>query len=199
MSKAGQHLVGYNVQSVVDGKHRLPETNVYRCPGKQDLHPYGEPHRRAGTGTLYTRYSRPPGACQDCPLKAACLPASGRRQIERSEHAPVVDALRQRMADQEPARMRQRAGLVEHPFGTLKRWFGWDHFLVRGFEKVWGEMSLMVLGYKLTRVIHILGVQAFGDYCAQRWSNRLLTTSAAIATLSIGRCFLLNSSIGDGF
>jgi hypothetical protein len=35
--------------------------------------------------------------------------------------------------------MRQRAGLVEHPFGTLKRWFGWDHFLVRGFEKVGGR------------------------------------------------------------
>jgi transposase len=152
----------------------LPDTDVYRCPGNQELHRYGEPHRRAGTGTLYTRYSRPPGACQDCPLKASCLPASGRRQIERSEHAPVVEALRQRMADQGPARMRQRAGLVEHPFGTLKRWFGWDHFLVRGFEKVWGEMSLMVLGYNLTRVIHILGVQAFRDYCAQRLSRRLL-------------------------
>ena len=154
----------------------LPETDVYLCPGKQELHQYGTPHRRAGTGTLYTRYSRPPGACQDCPLKASCLPASGRRQIERSEHAPVVDALRQRMADQGPARMRQRAGLVEHPFGTLKRWFGWDHFLVRGFEKVRGEMSLMVLGYNLTRVIHILGVQAFRDYCAQRLSSRLLPT-----------------------
>jgi len=257
LRKGDQHLVGYNVQSCVDGKHRLiahddvtnagndtqqlapqaiaakevlgvekvtavvdagyfneaqlatcaqanitvyvpvpdyekrltakgrlsgasfkylPETNVYLCPGDQELHPYGEPHRRAGTGTLYTRYSRPPGACQDCPLKASCLPASGRRQIERSEHAPVVEALRQRMADQGPARLRQRAGLVEHPFGTLKRWFGWDHFLVRGFEKVWGEMSLMVLGYNLTRVIHILGVQAFRDDCAQRLSNRLLPT-----------------------
>jgi transposase len=154
----------------------LPETNVYVCPGGQELHQYGEPHRRAGTGTLYTRYSRPPGACQDCPLKASCLPASGRRQIERSEHASVVEDLRQRMADQGPARMRQRAGLVEHPYGTLKRWFGWDHFLVRGFEKVWGEMSLMVLGYNLTRVIHILGAQAFRDYCAQRLTDRLLPT-----------------------
>jgi len=70
-----------------------------------------------------------------------------------------------------PERMRQRAGLVEHPFGTLKRWFGWDHFLVRGFAKVRGEMALMVLGYNLTRVLHILGWQAFRDYCAQRLSG----------------------------
>lgn len=52
--------------------------------------------------------------------------------------------------------MRQRASVVEHPFGTLKRWFGWDHFLMRGFQKVRGENALMVLGYNLTRVINIL-------------------------------------------
>ena len=62
--------------------------------------------------------------------------------------------------------MGKGQGLVEHPFGTLKRWFGWDHFLVRGFEKVRGEMSILVLGYNLTRVINILGVVAFREYCA---------------------------------
>jgi hypothetical protein len=72
------------------------------------------------------------------------------------------------MAEHGSERMRQRSGLVEHPFGTLKRWFGWDHFLVRGFEKVGGEMSIMVLGYNLTRVINTLGVRAFTDHCARR-------------------------------
>ena len=49
-------------------------------------------------------------------------------------------------------------------FGTLKTWFGWRHFLLRGFKKVRGEMSLMVLGYNLTRVINILGLDAFRAY-----------------------------------
>jgi transposase len=173
LTKAGQRLIGYNVQHVVDGKHRLiphhevtnagndteqlaaqaiaaqevlasdellavadagyfsegllaeceragitvylpvpdyeqrltakgrlsgarfeylPERDVYRCPGDQELHRYGEPHRRAGTGTLYTRYSRPPGQCEDCAFKTSCLPASGRRTIERSEHAATCRA-----------------------------------------------------------------------------------------------------------
>jgi hypothetical protein len=78
--------------------------------------------------------------------------------------------------------MRQRAGLVEHPFGTLKRWFGWDHFLVRGFEKVGGEMSIMVLGYNLTRVINTLGVRAFTDYCARRKHETSTEARAALAT-----------------
>ena len=105
---------------------------------------------------------------------------TGRRQIFRSEHAPVAEAHRRRMAEEGAERMRQRASLVEHPFGTLKRWFGWDHFLVRGFEKVRGEMSLMVLGYNLTRVINILGLQAFRDYCAQRLTSGRMAAQAAV-------------------
>jgi hypothetical protein len=78
-------------------------------------------------------------------------------------------------------RMRQRAGLAEHPFGTLKRWFGWDHFLVRGFEKVRGEMSLMVLGYNLVRVLNVLGLDAFREYCAQRACNGARGTGTVMA------------------
>jgi hypothetical protein len=85
------------------------------------------------------------------------------------------------MHEQGAERMRQRCGLVEHPFGTLKRWFGWDHFLVRGFEKVGGEMSIMVLGYNLTRVINTIGVRAFTDYCARREHIKRTTAQSAMA------------------
>ncbi len=71
-----------------------------------------------------------------------------------------------------------RSGLAEHPFGTLKRWFGWDHFLVRGFSKVRGEMSIMVLGYNLMRVIRIIGLEAFRAYCALKTR---MAVEAAIA------------------
>jgi Transposase DDE domain len=46
--------------------------------------------------------------------------------------------------------MRRRSGIVEHPFGTLKCRAGYRHFLVRGFNKVRGEWSLMVLCYNFT-------------------------------------------------
>jgi hypothetical protein len=45
--------------------------------------------------------------------------------------------------------MRQRSALVEHPFGTLKRRAGWDHFLMRGLEKSQGEFSLMAENVKV--------------------------------------------------
>jgi len=42
------------------------------------------------------------------------------------------------------------------------------YFLVRGFQKVRGEMSRMVLGYNWLRVSNLLGMSAFRDYCAWR-------------------------------
>jgi hypothetical protein len=154
--------------------------DAYVCPGGEVLRPQGKP--APIYGILRQRYTRPPTACQGCPLKCVCLPGkTPRRQLYRSEHAAVAEAHRQRMAAEGAERMRQRAGLVEHPFGTLKRWFGWDHFLVRGFAKVRGEMALMVLGYNLMRVLTILGWQAFRDYCAQRLSCHGAATPAARA------------------
>jgi cell division protein FtsB len=154
--------------------------DVYVCLGGEVLRPQGKP--APIHGILRRRYTRPAKACQGCPLKGICLPESGAgRQIYRSEHAAVAEIHGQRMAEQGRERMAQRASLVEHPFGTLKRWFGWDHFLVRGFEKVRGEMSLMVLGYNLIRVINILGLAALRDYCAQRLPRGQTATQAEVA------------------
>jgi hypothetical protein len=52
--------------------------------------------------------------------------------------------------------MRMRKALVEHPFGTIKRWFGYTYFLVKGLEKVRTEWTLMTLCYNLKRVLNLV-------------------------------------------
>lgn len=54
---------------------------------------------------------------------------------------------------------RQRQMIVEHPFGTLKRNFGYYYFLTRGLKSVKTEMSLGFLAYNFKRVLNILGVK----------------------------------------
>ena len=78
--------------------------------------------------------------------------------------------------------MRRRAELAEHPFGTLKCRAGYRHFLVRGFDKVRGEWSLMALCYNFSRVLTIMGVDGFIAYLAkvQRTGLRLLGALAAV-------------------
>jgi transposase len=56
-------------------------------------------------------------------------------------------------------KVKSRKSIVEHPFGTIKRWMDQGYFLTRGLEKVRGEMSLTVLAYNLKRVIRIIGVK----------------------------------------
>ena len=56
--------------------------------------------------------------------------------------------------------MRVRRQTVEHPFGTIKYWMGWTHFLTKTLARVRTEMSLHVLAYNLKRVMRILGIGA---------------------------------------
>lgn len=64
--------------------------------------------------------------------------------------------------------MRRRKALAEHPFGTLKCRAGYRHFLVRGFDKVRGEWSLMALCYNFSRVLRIIGLGPWMALLAQR-------------------------------
>lgn len=140
--------------------------DVYRCPAGQPLCRQGAP--RLQGGSLAQRYTASETACLNCALHRACLPEKSRcREVWRHEHEAVMAAHQQRMQTH-GAIMRERAALVEHPFGTLKRRAGWDHFLVRGLDKVRGEWSLMAWAYNFTRVLNIVGMDAFKRLCAQR-------------------------------
>jgi hypothetical protein len=63
--------------------------------------------------------------------------------------------------------------LAEHPFGTLKCRAGYRHFLVRGFDKVRGEWSLMALCYNFSRVLRIIGLGPWMALLAQRATKPL--------------------------
>jgi hypothetical protein len=54
--------------------------------------------------------------------------------------------------------MKRRREIVEHPFGTMKRWWDQGYFLMRGLPNVKAEMSLTVLAYNLKRAMKIVGV-----------------------------------------
>ena len=115
------------------------------------------------------KYASKSGGCGQCPLRTKCLPEkTPYRQIYRYEHEEVVEAHRKRMDQKGKEYMKKRASLAEHPFGTLKLWLGWTHFLMRGLDKVRAEMDLLMLSYNFKRVLNIIGIEAFREYCLQR-------------------------------
>jgi transposase len=143
------------------------ENDVYRCPAGQLLRP-SEARKINTGGRVEIRYTSRKADCDACPLRSRCLSANTpTRTIQRWEHEAVLERYRLRMNDTK-AHMRRRAELAEHPFGTLKCRAGYRHFLVRGFNNVRGEWSLMALCYNLSRVLNVLGMDALMAYFAER-------------------------------
>ena len=62
-----------------------------------------------------------------------------------------------------PDIMKRRRGIVEHPFGTIKRAMQQGEFLMKRRPKVRTEMSMTVLAYHLKRALNILGSRAIID------------------------------------
>jgi transposase len=147
------------------------EADVYRCPAGAALKPMNGV-KTSPAGRQDIRYVSLKSVCKACHLRERCLgPKSDKRTIYRWVHEEVIDRHRERMKNAGTL-MRQRACLVEHPFGTLKCRAGYRHFLVRGFDKVRGEWSLMALCYNLARVINILGFDGFVAFFAKRAAER---------------------------
>jgi hypothetical protein len=127
--------------------------DVYRCPAGERL---TYRYTNVEEGKTLRRYWT--GSCKTCALRAQCTTGSERR-ITRWEHEAVLEKVQDRL-DRNPAAMVVRRQTVEHPFGTIKCWMGWTHFLTKRLPKVATEMALNVLAYNMKRVMMIMGVGA---------------------------------------
>jgi len=57
------------------------------------------------------------------------------------------------------SKLKKRKTIVEHPFGTIKRWCDGSYLLMRGITKANADLSLSFLAYNMKRAINILGVR----------------------------------------
>jgi transposase len=164
------------------------DADAYRCPAEQLLHPIKGSWQNT-SGRIEIRYAARKATCSACKVKEFCLsPKASRRTIARWEHEDVLDRHQARMQASAEL-MRRRSGIVEHPFGTIKCRAGYRHFLVRGFNKVRGEWSLMALCYNFTRVLNILG---FKDFLARLID--FFSSSQRLLTVPLDRLYVVRGS-----
>src|SRR6266403_253046 len=158
--------------------------DAYRCPAGASLYPMKGRFQNT-SGRIEIRYASRKAICDTCQLRARCLSRKATtRIISRWEHEDVLERHRARMQGAGEL-MRRRSAIVEHPFGTLKCRAGYRHFLVRGFNKVRGEWSLMALCYNFTRVLNIMGFERFVACVAKVLLSRLRGSGVATARLQI--------------
>lgn len=132
-------------------------TDTYTCPAGAQLTTLGTLHHKKGTAneTSYRFKTYRTQACKACPLKSRCTKLS-KRIIQRSEYQDAVD-INDNNIKQNPQYYKRRQAICEHAFGTIKRHWGYTHTLLKGLQKVNGEMNLIMLCYNFMRTKSILG------------------------------------------
>ena len=134
-------------------------TDSYTCPAGAVLTSLGTWHNKKGEAneTSYRFKTYRTEACKTCPLKNQCTKLP-KRIIQRSEYQDAAD-INDNNIKQNPQYYKRRQAIVEHPFGTMKRHWGYTHTLLKGLQKVNGEMNLIMFCYNFLRTKNILGFE----------------------------------------
>ena len=134
-------------------------TDSYRCPAGAVLTSLGTWHNKKGEAneTSYRFKTYRTAACKSCSLKHQCTKLP-KRIIHRSEYQDAVD-INDNNIKRNPQYYKRRQAIVEHPFGTMKRHWGYTHTLLKGLQKVNGEMNLIMFCYNFLRTKNILGFE----------------------------------------
>ena len=134
------------------------EKDCYTCPQGKTLTTNGNWYKKAN-GSKYENLVKhyKTSECSTCPVKELCTRNKNGRLIERSQYAKAVEANTKRISEErEKYLLRQQ--IVEHPFGTIKRQWGFDHVLMKGLKKNEAEFGLIFSVYNLKRILSILGM-----------------------------------------
>lgn len=131
--------------------------DTYTCPAGAVLTSLGTWHNKKGEAqeTSYRFKTYRTDACKTCPLKSRCTKLP-KRIIQRSEYQDAVD-INDNNIKQNPQYYKRRQAICEHPFGSIKRHWGYTHTLLKGLQKVNGEMNLIMFCYNFMRTKSILG------------------------------------------
>jgi hypothetical protein len=166
----------------------------YTCPEGQYLTSNGRwytknngKHRQAYT---VKHYKLPFHVCDNCPFRLECageanLKNSKGRYIERNEYEDYIEENIERVRlNKELYRKRQQT--VEHPYGTIKRQWGYDYTLLKGKEKVTAELGIIFTCYNLRRAVSIFGASEL---------IRLMKAACAFVNCLLGAVLVQRASI----
>jgi hypothetical protein len=131
--------------------------DTYTCPQNQVLTTNGSWYikNRGKSFTQMKHYKTK--ACNVCPAKDVCTKNKDGRLIERSEHALYVEQNRVNI-EANTATYKRRQAIVEHPYGIIKRQWGFYYIMTKkGKKRASADVGFMFIAYNLRRIMNILG------------------------------------------
>lgn len=134
-----------------------PDQDTWVCPLGALLRRITAQPEADKNGRLTWKFRANEAECAACSKRSCCTKGGGGRMLRVSVRYPELKAYFEELKNTErKALIRKRKGLVEHPFGTIKRTLGFGYFLQRGLEAVGAEFQFSCFIYDLKRVLNVL-------------------------------------------
>jgi transposase len=131
-------------------------SDTYTCPQQQVLTTNGNWYQKNKARYFYLAKHYKTNACPGCPARALCTKNIKGRVIERSEYAPYIEQNRLNI-EANTALYKKRQSIVEHPYGTIKRQWGFYYVITKkGLKRASADVGFMFIAYNLRRIINIL-------------------------------------------
>jgi transposase len=141
------------------------EADTYTCPQGQVLRTNGSWYKEytsSGNIILFRQYKTK--ACKLCQARSECTRSKTARLIHRSEYADYYEKNRRNTLEKEHLYKRRQA-IVEHPYGTLKRQWGFSYILTKkGISRASSDVGFMFIAYNLRRIGNILTLDLLKEY-----------------------------------
>ena len=140
------------------------KADTYTCPQRQVLTTNGTWYKRdRGKSIIRVKHYKT-NTCQDCPVNNLCTKNKEGRLIARSEHAAYIEQ-NKRNIDANAQVYKKRQAIVEHPYGILKRQWGFYYIITkRGKKRASADVGFMFIAYNMRRMMNILGHEKFKKF-----------------------------------
>jgi transposase len=141
------------------------EADTYTCPQGEVLRTNGtwyKEHDKRGNLMVFKQYRT--RSCKRCPVHSQCTRSKKGRILSRTTFAEYYEKNRKAYQEKEHLYKRRQA-IVEHPYGTIKRQWGFSYNLTkRGISRASSDVGFMFIAYNLMRIGNILTRDQLKEY-----------------------------------
>ena len=152
--------------------------DTYTCPEGNVLKSNGSTYK--GRNYRFKQYKT--NKCKNCPVRDLCTTSKvNGKVLQRSEYQKYIEENAKRVL-KHPKAYKKRQAIVEHPYGTIKRQWGFNYITTkRTKQRASADVGLMFIAYNLRRIWNVLKRSCKVDYKAYK---------KAVAALNIVLCLV---------
>ena len=138
------------------------QTDCYTCPQGHTMTTNGTWHK-SRSGSMFQQYKT--RKCKHCPVRPKCAKsAENGKVIQRCKYAQNIEDNKTRI-ENNPTAYKKRQAIVEHPYGTIKRQWGFSYIITKKHKlRASADVGLMFVAYNFRRLISILGENELENY-----------------------------------